>query len=370
MVEVVSVAPAVHIGVPMSQIKTSRYGFIDTIRGIAACLVLLQHSLYQSGILKEVPEGTVSRLIPNWLELGETGIVAFFLVSGFVIPLSLEKTNNFELFWLHRVLRIYPLYATVFVVTALVEGSGSIHTIRDWVFDGLSHVFFLQEYFAQQNFVGGSWTLSLEMVWYVSISGLFLISLNTKPNLLVCLALLVSILAQISCAIGHHLPMGRLSMLLCCVFGLVCYRRERGDISQINFSILSALLVCIIAVNLLVGFKLFPSPNPSASFKMAADSWALAAVIFFLPYFMRGKSLVEHRVFSFLGRISFSVYLLHPIVLYLLLLIPMEGIWLISVAFVITIGVSAQTYRFIELPPIRWGHSLKASILMRNGHVS
>ena len=196
MVEVVSVAPAVHIGVPMSQIKTSRYGFIDTIRGIAACLVLLQHSLYQRGILKEVPEGTVSRLIPNWLELGETGIVAFFLVSGFVIPLSLEKTNNFELFWLHRVLRIYPLYATVFVVTALVEGSGVVTRLEIGFLTAFRTSFFYRSILRNKTSSAVSWTLSLEMVWYVSISGLFLISLNTKPNLLVCLALLVSILAQ------------------------------------------------------------------------------------------------------------------------------------------------------------------------------
>jgi len=53
---------------------------------------MLQHSLYQSGLLGGQPPETLTGFIPNWLELGETGVVAFFLVSGFVIPLSLEKT--------------------------------------------------------------------------------------------------------------------------------------------------------------------------------------------------------------------------------------------------------------------------------------
>ena len=342
----------------MTQIKASRYGFIDTIRGIAACLVLLQHSLYQSGLLSgrlgEEPAG----FIPSRLELGETGVVAFFLVSGFVISLSLERTRHFGLFWIHRALRIYPLYVTVFIVTIVVKGGGDINSIRAWIFDGLSHVFFLQEPLGQENFVGGSWTLFLEMVWYIGISGLFLISLNKRPNVLVCLTLLVSLLAQIACALGHHVPMGRLSMLVCCVLGLVCYRREQCDISDRNFYLLFALLTFIIAINLFVGFKLFPGANPSASFKMAIDFWALAAVIFFVPFFMRQAALWEHSAFSFLGRISFSIYLMHGIVL--LLLIPLHGIGLIGVAFVVTVGVSTLTYQFIELPPICFGHSPKA----------
>jgi peptidoglycan/LPS O-acetylase OafA/YrhL len=337
--------------------KPSRYGFIDAIRGIAACLVLLQHSLYQSGLLGDLSRGELTGFIPNWLELGETGVVAFFLVSGFVIPLSLEKTRDFGLFWIHRALRIYPLYITVFVVTIVIKEGGGIHSIRGWLLDGLSHIFFLQEYLRLENFVGGSWTLFLEMVWYIAISVLALIYLNKRPNVLVCLSLLISVLAQIACAFGHHLPMGRLSMLICCVLGLVCYRREQGDISNRNFFVLSGLLTFIIALNLFVGFKLFPSANPSASFKTAIDSWALAAVIFFVPFFMRQTALWDHSTLSFLGRISYSIYLLHGLIL--MSLVRLHGIELVVVAFVVTLGLSTLSYRFIELPPIRFGHSLK-----------
>src|ERR1700726_346263 len=160
----------------MASQSTSRYGFIDTIRGIAACLVLLQHSLYQSGLLGDWPGTKLTGLIPNWLELGETGVVAFFLVSGFVIPLSLEKTSNFKLFWIHRALRIYPLYITIFIVSFAIKVGGNIHSIRAFFVDAISHLLFVQEYLKQEDFVGGSWTLSLEMAWYIVISGLFLVS--------------------------------------------------------------------------------------------------------------------------------------------------------------------------------------------------
>jgi peptidoglycan/LPS O-acetylase OafA/YrhL len=340
--------------------KTPRYGFIDAIRGIAACSVMLQHSLYQSGLLGNVASNKFDGFIPNWLELGETGVVAFFLVSGFVIPLSLEKTADFKLFWTHRALRIYPLYITVFFVTFALQRGGSIHSISAFAANFISHLLFVQEYLKQEGFVGGAWTLSLEMVWYIAISGLFLVSLNKKTNLIVSLSIAVSVLSAMVCGFGHHLPMGRLSMLLCCVFGFVCYRRDQTEISQRHFAGLSLALGFTIVFNLFIGFRVFPGENPSASFAEVIDSWALAASIFFVPFFMRKAGIWDRSVFSFLGRISYSVYLIHGVVLYLLFLVPLNGILLVVVTFASTIGISFLTYKFIEAPPIRFGHSLKA----------
>jgi len=39
-----------------------------------------------------------------------------------------------------------------------------------------AHLLFIQEYVHVSNLVGGSWTLSLEIVWYFVISVLFLFS--------------------------------------------------------------------------------------------------------------------------------------------------------------------------------------------------
>jgi peptidoglycan/LPS O-acetylase OafA/YrhL len=156
--------------------KPSRYGFIDAIRGLAACCVMLQHSLCQSGLLGGRPPEKLTGFVPTWLELGETGVVAFFLVSGFVIPLSLEKTAQLRLLWIHRVLRIYPLYMTIFALTFLAMAGGDIHTLDAFILNFVSHVLFIQEYTNQEGFVGGAWTLSLEMVWYISISFALILS--------------------------------------------------------------------------------------------------------------------------------------------------------------------------------------------------
>jgi len=122
----------------------SRYGFIDAVRGIAACVVMSQHSLYKSGLLGGIPPVHLTGFIPNFLELGETGVVAFFLVSGFVIPLSLEKTNDFKLFWLHRILRILPLYVVIYIVTLIINGGGTLNSTGAFLVNAVSHLLFIQ----------------------------------------------------------------------------------------------------------------------------------------------------------------------------------------------------------------------------------
>jgi len=81
----------------------SRLTFIDGVRGITALFVLSSH------LIEELFTGgkVMNR---NYLTLGESGVVAFFLVSGFVIPLSLERSRSVAAFAVARILRIYPLY--------------------------------------------------------------------------------------------------------------------------------------------------------------------------------------------------------------------------------------------------------------------
>jgi peptidoglycan/LPS O-acetylase OafA/YrhL len=338
----------------------ARYSFIDAIRGIAACSVMLQHSLYYSGIIGNLSSGRpLTGFIPTWLELGETGVVAFFLVSGFVIPLSLEKTANLRLFWTHRAFRIYPLYIAVFIIFFAINGGGGIHSISAFIIDALSHIFFLQEYLKQEGFVPGSWTLSLEMIWYIAISFAFVLAFSRRTNLLVAFGVVLSLTAQVVCASGHHFPMGRVSLLVCCLLGLVSYRYAFGAISLKHFMCLAGILIATIILNLFVGFYLFAGPHPSATFKMAFDSWVLAGTIFFIPLFTRDAAIWEHSFLSYLGRISYSTYLLHGVIIYLLLRIHLSGITLIGATVLLTFFVSTLSYKFIEAPWIRFGHTMK-----------
>ena len=79
-----------------------RYEFLDAIRGLAAVLVAVQHG----SEMLQLPLGRSGAV----LNLGETGVVAFFLVSGFIIPRSLERHGSLKAFWVGRAFRLYPAY--------------------------------------------------------------------------------------------------------------------------------------------------------------------------------------------------------------------------------------------------------------------
>src|SRR4051794_2081867 len=91
----------------------SRLAWLDAIRGVGASAVLLEHLLYRF----------LPGLRPYWFNLGMYGVLVFFLVSGYIIPASLEHRGDVRAFWIGRFFRLYPLYL---LVTGLVPAMVAI----------------------------------------------------------------------------------------------------------------------------------------------------------------------------------------------------------------------------------------------------
>jgi peptidoglycan/LPS O-acetylase OafA/YrhL len=85
-----------------------RYSELDTIRGIAALMVVLYHY----SVRYEYP---VNPLIS--FDIGKYGVQLFFIVSGFVIILTLNKTAHAIDFIVFRFSRLYPAYWVAIIVT-------------------------------------------------------------------------------------------------------------------------------------------------------------------------------------------------------------------------------------------------------------
>jgi Acyltransferase family len=121
-----------------------RYAFIDVLRGVAALLVIFQHGGEGAGWF------SIATGFGPWVNFGQVGVLTFFLVSGFVIPLSLERANALGRFWKHRIFRLDPLYLAIFTLELALYLAGygpfppgAVHNLGYLL---LSHLFFLQEY--------------------------------------------------------------------------------------------------------------------------------------------------------------------------------------------------------------------------------
>ncbi|MFC7645188.1 acyltransferase family protein [Streptosporangium lutulentum] len=68
-----------------------RLAWLDALRGLAAVAVLLEHML--PWLLPALPRQYL-------FSLGMYGVLVFFLVSGYIIPVSLEARGDVRAFWI------------------------------------------------------------------------------------------------------------------------------------------------------------------------------------------------------------------------------------------------------------------------------
>jgi peptidoglycan/LPS O-acetylase OafA/YrhL len=153
-----------------------RFRFIDALRGIAALAVCWHHvNLY--GPLPD-PAATV---MPRWLKWaalnGWAGVPTFFVISGFVIAYSVRGAwvtprflGNFAL---RRSLRLDPCYWVMISLALFLDflpevvGLPSPHDNGLSAGQVLSHFVYLQNISAYDNLSAGFWTLCIEMQFYL-----------------------------------------------------------------------------------------------------------------------------------------------------------------------------------------------------------
>ena len=95
----------------------SRLAWLDVLRGLAALAVVFNHFGYF------LPPA-VKNPVYQWINPGDYGVFVFFLISGYIVPASLERKGSVRTFWVSRLFRLYPLYLlAVAIAVTLVHGA-------------------------------------------------------------------------------------------------------------------------------------------------------------------------------------------------------------------------------------------------------
>ena len=92
----------------------NRIKFLDGLRGIAILLVVLYHAYTRWGVILPYKNKFSEIFV---FKYGYLGVELFFLISGFVILMSLEKCSSFPQFIYKRWVRLFPgmLVATIII---------------------------------------------------------------------------------------------------------------------------------------------------------------------------------------------------------------------------------------------------------------
>ena len=158
----------------------NRISIIEAMRGLASIGVALFH--FSSQMTTEIP-----RLLHS---VGWLGVDVFFVISGFVIPLSLYGTGyhirNFPKFFLRRVVRLEPPYLMSIGLTLLLwhlstmvpgfQGADPYYSLAQITF----HMFYAIPLTDYSWINPVYWSLAYEFVFYIAV-GLLFSSLINRP---------------------------------------------------------------------------------------------------------------------------------------------------------------------------------------------
>ena len=179
----------------------SRLAWLDALRGFAALCVVFDH-------------GSTLLLLParsflyHWLNFGQYGVFVFFLVSGYIVPASLERKGSLRAFWTSRGFRLYPMYAAAIVLAAIAYWNrfGTIRGAEHHPLQSVtSWLLMLPNLLTGPNVPNVTWTLSYEMVFYLLLAGLFSWRIHARSS---SYALTFAVGAV---ALGGILPMAALT---------------------------------------------------------------------------------------------------------------------------------------------------------------
>ncbi|WP_336205165.1 acyltransferase family protein [Nonomuraea sp. LPB2021202275-12-8] len=392
-----SIAPTTSTTTASVRAGRPRLAWLDALRGIGALAVVAEHLL----------PWYLPWARPYWFSLGVYGIFVFFLVSGYIIPASLERHGDVRAFWVSRVFRLYPLYLAV--AAAVLALSWWVPVRPEVSRDGAAvagHATMLLDVAGVAGVADTMWTLSYEMVFYLLVTALFVLRLHDRSGLLAMLFAAGSVVvglvmsrvalsgdwvAYVSCAMFAAglacLITGRFRRTAACALGLMAlallvlnsrvpwlgvavvalmfagtaiYRWERGEGALWPVAVTAVLVVLAPIWAIMAGW-----------WWVRPDVWIITVALA-AATFAGGMALRERRVprlLAWLGLISYSLYLVHhPLLKYLTELtgdlrrapVPLQ-LAMAVLATAVVLAVSALTYRWVERPMQSLGHRLARS---------
>jgi len=281
---------------------------LQTVRAVAAIMVVIDHSLNQLSKFREY--GTVlDHYINSAKYLGNIGVMVFFIVSGWIMILTTDNKNwtrNFaKVFILKRIFRVLPLYwiyLTILVGLYLlgfafhngyyspekILSSYFLIPYKDFATDGINPV------------LPQAWTLIYEMFFYglFSLSILFL----SKRFNIYFISFVFAFLFISSLWVKNNSAFQSFSSNPITIFfivGMLLYRMK------LNTELGKYLRLSLLLIFIILTFALFTfSYSKDIEFILTG----LSSIVLFIYIF---TSAHNAKIVMYIGDASYSIYLIH-----------------------------------------------------------
>jgi len=339
----------------------NRVYILDDLRGIAIiCVIIYHYSLYSNNISDTVVE--FSKNFRDLFNLGSFAVSLFFLISGFVIALSLnkdEKIKTVKEFIIKRFFRLYPTYWLSIIAILLVTYLFNLKykfTLKEIFFNFTM----FQDMFHIKNIDGVYWTLAIEIKFYILSAIFYMLNFLKKIRYIFAifffLALFTLFLSYFDGKRGFYNL--TISYLFLMYLGTAFFYNYQKVLSKKE---LYTMIVLTIFYFILYAF--LGQDRGEGELFGYGISTIFAIILFFIT--INFKSNIS-SITTFFGEISYSLYLFHQLLGYIFI------DYLLSLN--ISLNISKLTAFFsatllayiintlIEKPTNRFGHQLAKKI--------
>ena len=334
------------------------FATLDGLRGIAVLTVVLSHL----SLLHMNPFPV------DFTGIGKCGVYLFFVLSAFLLTYQFFEKGvqsaftapalaNY--FW-RRALRVLPLFYLVVFVSGITTRFFS----SDLGGVGFPYTLTLREMVAHFLLLEGTsvlWSIPVEFKFYFLlplIAGGILLTGRKGVGLDVIMA------ASLIALVQYWFPTTALNLgtvdlryfLSVFVIGSLCasiafkvpFDQHPHIASAVAWTIATIIILTIPSI-----YSAVIRPVPAGYFQKSLLLYAILWAAFLYMALHAGgwlRSLLTSRFLVFMGRISFSVYLLHFPILRICHKVAPEGRWVGALAFALVLGLATASYRLIERP--------------------
>jgi peptidoglycan/LPS O-acetylase OafA/YrhL len=367
---------------------------IEGLRAYLAIWVLCSHVLEWSGYSATSLPGPLS-----FVRRGPLAVDVFMIVSGFVIfHLLRSQQQTYWQFIVRRFFRLFPAFLVFFIIAVAVQGIAvsNLHNYPHLPPDSRNELLLLENHLPTVTdtllhlsmlhglvpnvviphepllWLVPSWSVSLEWQFYLIAPFMFMCLVGAKPRqqTLACVGFVLLLIVRRrwlpAVDLDAALPLHIEHFFLGGVSYMFYSSISSGDQSNRNQSQIFVLAVAVAASLLVIsrhGYQIVP-----------ICAWLIFLGLLLEPPTGRwGRAvlpLFNNPVAQFIGRISYSVYLCHWIVIILAqaallhlwpgLPKPVHCLSLLAMTLAISVALSYASHTLIESPGIRLGRQLAA----------
>ena len=299
---------------------------------------------------------------PSYI-LGPVGVYVFFPLSGFLITNILLDGGSYKSYYIKRFFRIAPLYYLALSLTAIATYVTYLLNIAPDKVSQLGEIFIPSLLFSRElvnsvsapTLFGQAWTIGVEEKFYLIFPLFIIVARRSSLNLLYltavfCLIFHVIVIYTEPQWVGGYLGIG---------YGVLAAVLYRLYGFSLDVKISLALVILAYVINMRF--------RPADGMLLISITASFFIVSLYASEDSKVSRFLRMKIFVYLGRLTYSIYLFHVLILYAVKLVLQKlgaGHFILVFIFGYALCVLSChfVYRYIEHPLIIKGKAMAAAV--------